>query len=184
MSMAEEFHYEERFIDWVIDHWDSYSVAGQPYGLLADEFHSDAAAHAGYKYRTGKQPRAYRPTRHTSEGDDPRLRSTHINHVHSDSRRYTSKDSVQENPALKQYWKKVDRHNAGDEYLAEIKEMLRLESWLGDRERRYSEEELWNSNPYHEVVHKLNIVQLTIKTLAEEYDLPDIDIDMLREEIQ
>ena len=65
-----------------------------------------------------------------------------------------------------------------------IKKVLRLEAWLGYRERRYDEEYLWSLSTYHQSLLALKQARWEIDELVKEYDLPPIDIDMLIEETQ
>lgn len=96
----------EGYIDWIVS---SAGTADKDINAIypnhsLDEFQSDAEVRAGYKYHTGNEPKAYlltpykpaHPHLHPSGGKVG-------NHL---ARRY--KHSVQENPALGKFWRKVD----------------------------------------------------------------------------
>ena len=178
--------YDESFIDWFANRIDyMQGEVGDPYHSATGEFHSDAEARLGYKQLTGGEPAPYKlniSEPKLSRGDFQTIKGPHAIGGGKWSDHAISK--AYKDPRLKKFWKRIDGKYAGDEYLMLIKKVLRLEAWLGYRERRYDEEYLWSLSTYHQSLLALKQARWEIDGLVKEYDLPPIDIDMLIEETQ
>mgnify|MGYP003111007070 CR=1 FL=1 len=176
--------YDESFIDWFADHIDSGYTGTQLDELSDIEFHSDAEARLGYKQLTGGEPQPYKLNISEPKFSNRFVAIKGPQAVGDGKWSDRAISKAYKDPRLNKFWRKIDGKYAGDEYLMLIKKVLRLEAWLGYRERHYDEEYLWNLSTYHQSLTALTRARREIDELVKNYDLPPIDIDMLIEETQ